>query len=234
MKLAIMQPYFFPYIGYFQLINAVDKFVIYGDGKFRKRGWINRNRILINGKAYLFSVPLSNASCNRPIRDTPLHELSFEAFKARFLRQLRHAYANAPQSKAVMDLVERVLCGGCRTICDLATASVKSMCQYVGIGTALAESTPNDGSGYAPAQDRIIDICRREGAAVYVNLPSGTEFYDKSVFADMDVELLFLKPKLIRYSQFHHEFVPWLSIIDVLMFNPVEVVRAMLDDYELS
>lgn len=229
-----MQPYFFPYIGYFQLISAVDKHVVYDDGKYIKRGWINSNRILLDGRSRTFSVPLVHASNHRMIKDTTIHSGSYEAFKVKFSAQMRQAYVKAPQFGPVNELVQQVLKSESESISRLALNSLKSVCRYLGIRTPFVDSSAVYEDNHLPAQSRLLDICAKEGANVYINPPGGVEFYRKDVFAKNGIELLFLKPKELSYKQYDNEFVPWLSIIDVLMFNPLEAVRAMLGEFELT
>lgn len=233
MKLGIMQPYFFPYIGYFQLIRAVDKFVIYDDGKFRKYGWINRNRILLDGRDYMFTIPLAHSSPNTLIKDTYIHQNLYKFFKTKFMKQLKQSYGKAPFFNAVYELVKQVLESEDTLISLLAFNSIKSVCQYINLNTPFVDSSTIYQNSHLPAQERIIDICKKEGADTYINLPGGMELYDKKVFAEYGVNLFFIKSKPIIYQQTGNEFVPWLSIIDVLMFNSVNEVREMLDNYEL-
>jgi hypothetical protein len=233
MRLAIMQPYFFPYIGYFQLIHAADKFVTYDDGKFRKYGWINRNRILVCGRDHLFTVPLVHPSYHTMIKDINVHRKAYQVFKVKFSKQIRQAYAKAPLLGAVHELVQQVLDSESESMSRLAVNSLKSVCRYLDIETPFVDSSVVYENNHLAAQSRVLDICGKEGANVYINPLGGTEFYQKDVFAGSGIELLFLKPKPISYRQYDNEFLPWLSIIDVLMFNPVEAVRAMLGEYEL-
>lgn len=234
MKLAIMQPYFFPYIGYFQLIGLVDKFVAYDDVSYIRQGWINRNRILLNGKDHVVSVPLVDASSYRMIKDTLIHKDKYGAFKEKFSKTLLQSYGKAPFNGVVRELVQRVLDSEGVSIGRLAINSLKAVCGYLGLQSAIVDTSAVYQNDHLHAQDRVLDICRKEGASVYVNPPGGAALYQKNVFAENGIELMFLKPKPISYRQYDNEFVPWLSIIDVLMFNPVEKVRAMLSEIELQ
>lgn len=234
MKLAIMQPYLFPYIGYFQLINAVDKFVVCDDVSFIKQGWINRNRILFRGRDHMFSVPLVDVSSHRKIKDTIIHQEQSVVFKENLPKTLLQAYARAPFKGVVLELVQRALDSEGVSISRLAVNSLKSVCSYLGLQTSFVDTSAVYQNDHLHGQDRVLDICRKEGASVYVNASGGTKLYQKDVFADRGIELLFLRPKPISYRQYDNEFVPWLSIIDVLMFNSVEEVRLMLHEYDLQ
>lgn len=234
MRIAIMQPYVFPYIGYFQLINAVDAFVFYDDVNFIKKGYINRNSILVNGKSNQFVIPCKAVSQNKLIKDVVLAIDDSE--KEKLIKTLHLAYKRAPFFNVVMPLIEEVINNEDHiTISDLAVHSVKQVSSYLGIQKkwVLSSLDHEDSTGQEKGI-RLINITKKEGAAVYVNPIGGKQIYDKEVFKSHQVELKFLKPKPIAYQQFKHEFVPWLSIIDVLMFNSIEEVKLLLNQYEWS
>jgi hypothetical protein len=226
-----MQPYLFPYIGYFQLMKAVEKFVVYDDVSFINRGWINRNNLLINGKASLFTVPLTGASQNRLIKDIPLAEDA--KWPEKLMKTIEVNYRRAPFFGPVQQLLTGILAQRGVYINELIVASLKAINAYLGIGTTLVESSVVYGNDHLKAQDRILDICRQEGCTTYVNPIGGTALYDKDRFGAAGIALKFIKSKPIAYRQFSGPFVPWLSIIDVLMFNPAEEVNHLLNEYEL-
>ncbi len=236
MKLAINQPYFFPYIGYFQLIDSVNKFVVGDDVSFIRHGWINRNRVLLDGRIHQFSVPLVEASSHRMIKDTFIHREKYGVFKVKFSKTIRHAYSKAPYFRVVDGLVQHVLNSECESIGRLAVNSLKSVCSYLGIDTQFVPSSAVYKNAHLQVQSRVLDICRREGADTYINLPGGIELYQERAFAASGIDLLFIRPNPKRYGQAPGDsrFVPWLSIIDVLMFNSREAVRSMLDQTEFA
>ena len=231
MKLAIMQPYLFPYIGYFQLVKAADKFVVYDDVNFINRGWINRNNLLINGRASLFTVPLTGASQNRLIKDIPLAEEG--KWQEKFMKTIEVHYRRAPFFGPVQQLLTGILAQRGVYISELIVTSLKAINAYLEIGTTLVESSVGYGNDHLKAQDRILDICRQEGCTTYVNPIGGTALYDKDCFGAAGIALKFIKSKPVTYKQFARPFVPWLSIIDVLMFNSAEEVNHLLNEYEL-
>jgi hypothetical protein len=232
MRLAIMQPYLFPYIGYFQLVNAVDKFVAYDDVTFIKQGWINRNNILLNGKAFMFTVPLVSASSNTLIYDTRISEKS--DWRSKFLKTVVQAYKKAPLFEPTYALLESIINQQTEYISALATHSLKKISTYLGIPTEIQDSSREYGNNEFAAQDRIIDICKREKADHYVNPSGGKELYDTQVFREHGIQLNFINTPKMQYTQFSGEFVPWLSIIDVLMFNNPEAAKELVDSYELA
>jgi len=234
MIVGIMQPYFFPYIGYFQLIAAVNKFVIYDDVNFIKGGWINRNNILINKKSNLFTVPLAKASSNTLINDTKINLKFYNIWKVKFLRSLEHSYKKAPYFTEVYNLIENVLeINENDLISKLAVNSIKNVIDYLQLDTEICETSENYNNKIKSGQERVLDICRIEQASQYINPIGGIELYSKNTFKENGIVLNFVKSKPIVYTQFDNDFSPWLSIIDVLMFNSVGEVNKMINQYEL-
>lgn len=233
MKIAVMQPYIFPYIGYFQMIKAVDKFVFYDDVNFIKKGWIHRNRILINGKDFLFSVPQEKISRNTLIKESQLSKEQYQNWKNKFLQTLELSYKKSPHYELVSKLIANILDKDFNTISELAIESVILASKYLGLNTEfLISSERYENQGMERAA-RLIDICKQENAGEYINAIGGMELYSKKEFEEQGIKLNFIKSQPIEYKQFKNEFVPWLSIIDVLMFNSVEEINKMLDKYEL-
>ncbi|MBL0049437.1 MAG: WbqC family protein [Bacteroidetes bacterium] len=230
-KLAVMQPYLFPYIGYFQLIGAVDKFVVYDDVNFIKKGWINRNNILINNQANLFSIPLKEASQNKLINEIYISE--DEKWRSTFLKTIAQAYKKAPYFEPVYALIEEIITAEVSKISDLIVASLSRLNTYMGITTILVESAVIYEAAHLKGQERILEICKKEKAAQYINPIGGQELYSKDLFKENGIALNFIKTQPIQYAQFGKEFIPWLSIIDVLMFNNKEQIKVMLNQYEL-
>lgn len=233
MRIAVMQPYIFPYIGYFQMVKAVDKFVFYDDVNFIKRGWINRNKILINGKDNIFSIPLVKASQNISINQTYIKSETFKSWREKFLQTLTFNYKKAPHFKEVNTIINQVLHTECDTISELAIESVISVSKYLELETEFIIASKRFNNKSLERQDRLIDISIKENAAQYINALGGQELYTKESFQEKGIILNFIKTSPITYKQFNDEFVPWLSIIDVLMFNSVDQVNEMLDKYEL-
>lgn len=234
MKAAVMQPYLFPYIGYWQLINAADIFVILDDVNFIKRGYINRNSILINGKPFLFSIPVKDVSQNRLIKDT---RLCFdEREKKKFLARVEAAYRKAPCFDSIFPLVRTIIEYDTEDLTDYIWNSIDLVNQYLKIATIVVKSSEIGKDNTLIGQDRIIEICRRIHADIYINPSGGRELYHACNFEEHGIELFFLDTKFgkISYRQFEDRFVENLSIIDVLMFNSVKNVRKFLEEYDLN
>jgi hypothetical protein len=232
MKLAIMQPYLFPYIGYFQLIQSVDKFVFYDDVAFIKQGWINRNNFLLNDKAFRFHVPVQHISSFETINKTEIHYKI--TWSDKLLKTIYLAYRKAPFFNDVYPVMENVLKTQLVYISEMARESVKSVCRYLELKTELVDSSIIYGNSELKSEDRIIDIVKLEKASAYINMVGGKELYSKEHFKTHGLDLFFLTPAPSPYKQFNNEFVPYLSIMDVLMFNSPEKVRSMLTEYSLS
>ena len=231
MKLAIMQPYFLPYIGYFQLIAAADRFVIYDNIKYTKKGWINRNRRLQNGADTMFSLPLKKASDSLDVVE---RELSPDFDRDALLNQFRGAYARAPYFAETFSLLERIVRYDEENLFRYVHHSVDQICAHLGVATEIVVSSTIDIDHGLKAQDKVIGFCRALSADVYVNPIGGVELYDRVAFEEQGIALQFLKPRSFEYDQLGDPFVPWLSIADVLMFNPLETLRERIaSGYEL-
>lgn len=229
MKLAVMQPYLFPYLGYFQLMRAVDRFVIYDDVTFIKQGWINGNRTLHRGSARRFSVPVEHGSSHVLISETRIHGERFLHWRRKFLHTLAQDYAGAPEVRPVTALVERVLGQDTLSVGELARRSLTGVTTYLGLDPVPANSSAVYQNRHLSGEERILDICDRERADTYVNLPGGRSLYHPGAFASRGVALRFLKPTLDPYPQGGPAFVPGLSIIDVLMRHDPATVRRMVE-----
>lgn len=231
MKLAIMQPYFFPYIGYFQYIAASDKFIFYDDVAFIMRGWINRNYIRLHHKKHLITVPLANASPNRTIREVEI--AAAQDWQGKMLTNLRQAYAKAPGYENVYPLIENLLKGEYSGIADLAKASIRTVCSYLDLEINFVDSSIVYNNNHLKREQRIIDIVKKENCPACIVPIGGKELYDKEFFKNLGIDLFYIKPVLEEYSQQAREFLPSLSIIDVLMFNDKNTSRDMIHKNEL-
>lgn len=216
MKAAIMQPYFFPYIGYFQLINAVDVFVVYDNIQYTKKGWINRNRFLRGGSDATFSIPLRKDSDFLDVRD---REIAPDFDRAKLLNQLKEAYRKAPHFASTFPLIEDVMTCDEPNLFAFIEQSIRKICSHLGIDTRIVISSTLDIDHGLQAQEKVLALCDAVDADAYINPIGGQELYSKPAFAARGIALEFLRSAPIEYPQFGHAFVPWLSIIDVMMFN---------------
>lgn len=228
MKIGIMQPYFLPYIGYWQLMGAVDRYVILDDVNYIKRGWINRNRILLNGKDHLFTLPLVKADAFRHINENTLDEIPSALRKTVDL-----AYRRAPHYAEVVPLVDELLGYGERNLAKFVGHSIRRVADYLGVRPEFCYASEIEHDPSLRAQDMILDIVKRLGGDVYYNAIGGQELYDRVRFAAEGVSLGFVKPTLRPYAQFGNEFIPGLSILDVMMFCDRRQLREQLGSFEI-
>ena len=229
MKLTIMQPYFFPYIGYFQLINAADKFVVYDNIQFTKKGWINRNRILANGKDEYISLPVKKDSDYLNVDQRKLAQ-SFKTERSKLLRRISESYRKAPQFSATFPLIESVINLEEENLFGFIYRSLQKVCEFLDIKTEFVVSSTLPVDHQLRSQEKILAICEALQATQYINLIGGMELYSKEIFQQHNIELKFLRSGMIEYAQFENEFVPGLSIIDVMMFNSKEQVKLYLQN----
>lgn len=231
MNVAIMQPYFFPYIGYFQLMHAVDTFVVYDDVHFMKKGWIHRNRILLEGEPHPIVLPIQKASQNRLICD---HEraLMDEAVEKQ-LTLLRQAYQKAPYFDIAFPVVEQVLRYPESNVGRYLMYGLERIARYFGLDTRFLLSSDLEPIEELRGQARIIERCRQLGATHYVNAINGMSLYDPDAFSEYGIRLSFLKTDPITYEQGEGPFHPNLSILDVMMYNDPVKVKELLSEYAL-
>ncbi len=218
-----MQPYLFPYVGYFQLAYAVDDFVFLDDATFIKGGYINRNSILLSGEPHRFALPVRDISSFRSIRE---HHYLGPA--SRFLDLLRHAYRKAPQFEAVYHLVEDVLGGGCTAVSEVNARSVRMTLDYLGVQRTFGFSSTIDPQPCLTGEDRVLALCAHRRATVYINASGGRQLYDAGRFRAHGILLGFIEPRFSEYRQHASRFVAGLSVIDALMWNRPADVAAML------
>lgn len=230
LKLAIMQPYFLPYIGYFQLLSSVDVFVIYDNIKYTKKGWINRNRFLLNGNSMDFSIPLKKDSDFLDVSD---RQVSDGFLSGNLLNRFREAYRGAPYAKEVLPIIEEILCLPERNLFEFIRHSVERISCILGIQTRIIVSSQLEVNHDLKSQEKVLAICQHLGADTYINTIGGRELYSRETFLSHGIDLWFIQTRSIEYPQFGQPFVPWLSILDVMMFNSVKEIRDMLGRYEL-
>lgn len=227
MKLGVMQPYFFPYIGYFQLIRAVDVFVVYDDVNYIKKGWINRNNILSNGEGQLITLPLQGASQNKLINHIEI------GGQHRILQSLRCNYGKAPYFDAIYAVIEDILMQTEKNLAHFLDYQLRQICGYLELKPHWHISSKLAKDNELRGQEKILAICEELGATHYINMLGGKTLYDKKLFAERGLDLTFIQPNAVSYCQFGNEFVPNLSIIDVLMFNDREQCARLLESYQL-
>lgn len=234
MTLAVMQPYLFPYLGYFQLIHAVDRFVVYDDVNYMKQGWVNRNRILVNGEPHMFTLPLRGASSFAKIHELEIDARQFGPWCDKFLRTLGQAYAKAPHVRRVQELVGSLLEGPHDRLEEVLLASLRGVMHHLQMHTEVVPSSRKYGNAHLHGQDRVLDICQREGADRYVNAIGGQALYMRDAFAERGVQLQFLRCRMSPYPHGKHSFVPGLSVLDAMMYLEDAPLRELLNDHDIE
>lgn len=231
--LAIMQPYVFPYIGYFNLLNSCDVFVLYDDVKFKKRGCINRNRLFKSNRDFMFSVLLASQSQNLAINEVKLAK--FERFKRKFLRTIEQIYSKANYFEFGFEYVSEVLNKEFTTIAELASCSVEVAKEWLGLQCEIVSSSKKFAATKVfERTQRIISIAKIMGCTRYVNSVNGSFLYDKNEFLMKGIDLKFIKPTLLPYRKISDmSFHAGLSIIDLMMNLSVEEIEEHLNSYEL-
>lgn len=221
--IAAMQPYLFPYVGYYQMAALVEEFVFLDDANFIVRGFINRNHLLLNGRAHRFTVPVADASQNRSIKDHWYPDRGEQ-----LLKLLRVAYRTAPHLRTALPLIESVFEEGGGNVALTNALSVQRVLEYAGLERRWLSSSNLLAQGQFKGRSWIIEICRRLQASRYLNLPGGRALYEPAVFDAEGIALQFVEPLFPAYDQ-ACPFVQGLSMIDALMWCAPAAVRTMLE-----
>ena len=223
-----MQTYFLPYIGYWQLINLVDQFVIYDDVDFIKGGYINRNSLLVNKSNFLFTLSLKKSSTNKKINEIFLGDINFK-----ILKTIKQSYKKAPFFNDVFPLIEDIFCYEEKNLALFISYSLKKISKYLNIDTDFIFSSSLNYNKESSAENKVINICKILNSNNYVNSYGGLFLYNKDNFIKQNIVLSFLKTNKYSYRQFKNPFVSNLSIIDIIMFNDIIDTTKLLNNYKL-
>ena len=224
---AVMQPYLFPYIGYYQLVNASDVFIVYDDVTFIKQSFINRNSILTNGEPKRFSLPVPGASSNALIKNLDY------APAVKLLKTVQQNYSKAPYYQDVIGIISSILTKKSRSVARLNELSIRKVFDYLGLKKQIVFASDLDYDRTADRADRLITLTKMHGCMHYINSPGVKELYDKKYFDKQGIKLSFIQSEIKPYTQASKEFVPYLSIIDILMNCSKEEIYKMLSNYKL-
>jgi len=224
MILAVMQPYLFPYIGYYQLAYHSDKFIFYDDVNYIKNGYINRNSILTKNGRQLFTIPVNKASSF-----TKINELEFNDNVKKVLTSLYQAYSKAPYFSQIYPIVEEILNSANRNVANIASNSIIEVFKYLNVDLSYAFSSSLEYDRSQSAKDKLYQLCNIYNADHYTNTIGGQALYDKSEFLEQNIKLQFIKSQSFNYKQFNsNEFEANLSMIDVLMnISPEEIITLL-------
>lgn len=230
MKLAIMQPYFMPYIGYWQLLSAVDVFIVYDNIQFTKKGWINRNRFLQNGTDSVFTIPVRQDSVDL---DIVRRSVAADFDRDKLLNRLEDSYRKAPCYQTVFPLLDCIVRAEHTNLFEYIHNSIRLTAEFLEIKTPIVISSAVAIDHSLRGQTKVLALCKAMGTETYINPIGGESLYSKATFQQHGVELKFLQTRPIVYPQYNGSFVENLSIIDVMMFNSKDVVRGLLSRYDL-
>lgn len=230
-KIGIMQPYFLPYIGYWQLMNLVDQYVVYDDVNYIMRGWVNRNRILLNGEPRYITLPLQHASQNKLICD--INICRDKGYVEKSLRMIELAYKRAPYFEVIFPMIIKIYRSSEENIVAYIQNSFNVICEYLNIETEFVYSSVLKNDNSLRGQEKILAICDKLHATEYYNAIGGQKLYSHNEFDKRGIKLQFLKAKVIEYHQFGNTFQKNLSILDIMMFNSKDKVRGFLNEYNL-
>lgn len=230
-RVVIMQPYFFPYLGYFHLLDSCDIFVFLDNVNYINRGWVNRNQFIFSGSPNMFTIPLNGASQNKLINEI---EIADGRWTKLFLKSLEMSYKKTKCYSELIDSLKEVLGDGTGRISDLNMRTTIWCAAQLGMVKEFKVSSVDFSEVQGVGQDRIIRICQLEGASGYNNAIGGLELYNKQVFSDFGIQLSFVKSALNNYQQIGSEFFPGMSILDVLMNNDLQERQVLLKQYTFS
>ena len=228
---ALMQPYFFPYIGYFSLMAAVDVFIAYDNVQYTRPGWINRNRILRDGAPEWWTAVVADAPHTLDINQRHYRDWSVQ--RRKLLDLLAQRYRRAPERDSGFALIEEALSSDEDNVARCNTQVLTVLARALGLGCRIAYASGIAGAVGARGVDRVLGFCAATGATTYVNSPGGMALYRDADFRAQGIALRFVKPEPDDYPQAGQPFVPWLSIVDALMFLPVDQVARRVRQFRL-
>ena len=231
MTLGIFQPYFLPYLGYWQLLAMVDRFVVYDNIEYTKKGWINRNRFLRDGQPAYFTVPIKKGS---DFLTVAARQVADDFDREQLLRTLAASYRRAPQFATVFPVIERIVQAPFDNLFEYLHFSLGEMARFLEISTPVVVSSTIAIDHTLKAEQKVLALCKALGADRYVNPIGGQALYSPAAFAAESIRLEFLHSRPLEYPQFGGPFVPNLSIVDVLMFNPMSTVRGLLTEADAT
>lgn len=228
-KIAIMQPYFFPYIGYFQLMNQVEEFIIYDNIEYTKKGWINRNRILVNGKDEYLSIPLKKDSDYLNVDNRFLAD-NWPIVRNKILNKILSSYSKAPFFNEVYPIIKKCILFEDKNLFNFIFNSILEIRKYLDITSIILKSSNIPIDHNLKSEKKVVSICKEREADIYINPIGGKSIYDFDKFKKEDIELKFIKTENVFYKQYENDFVPFLSIIDVMMFNSRDEIKRYLNE----
>lgn len=240
MTLGLMQPYLFPYLGYFQLMRHVDTYVFYENVQYMRQGWVNRNRLYTNIKkneTHYFTFAVVKDDYKKEINERYYSNLKADCEKLR--RILYQSYKNASNFEEAYTVIDQALQFENNNVAYFNMNANYLIARYMGIDTQITCMERIKDKGFwdnyyrLDYESKVIYICRFFQGQRYVNAIGGASLYHKKAFLHNNIELKFIKMDDIVYPQFEGEFTPNLSIIDVIMHNKIDSIKLLLDRYQI-
>lgn len=229
MKLAVMQPYLFPYIGYYQLAYCSDLFIFYDDVNYIKKGYINRNNIATKNGVFLFSLPIKHASQNKLI-----NELYFTEETKKILLTIEMSYSKSKYFHDIYPLIESIFNNKKRNVSNITSLSIIKVFEYLSLDFNYNFSSSIDYDRKNSAQEKIYDLCKINNSKQYINAVGGIDLYDKEEFQKRNIELGFIKPSITNYPQINSStFIGNLSMIDILMNCSKDEIINQLNNFKI-
>jgi hypothetical protein len=227
-----MQPYFIPYIGYFQLIDSVDHFVIADNYQFTKQSWLNRNRLLFDGSPTYYSIALKKSSDFVNISEKLISD-DFDP--DHLIRKFSNSYAKRPYYHQANKILLKVFSHNATSLLELNTLAIHYICDYLEIQTEIHLISQLNVDVNANRNEKIYSTCALLGAKEYVNAPGGRDIYTRDTFEARNLILKFLRPNLVEYDQGCSNFIDQLSIIDLIAnLDKGEIISRHLRSYTLE
>jgi len=226
-----MQPYFFPYIGYYQLMHAVEKFVVLDDVDYIKGGWINRNIIPIGGKPHWLTLPLVSPSPNRQINQTNIADDN--GWRKKMLRTIHENYSKKIDATDLLNLIDEIIAKAEGNLAEYITKTIKEISSLFRIGTEILKASQDFPKKNIGGEERVINICQKLNAEIYINLPGVKSIYNRNKFVDSGIQLVFLDPDIEKINLISGTNSIYVSIIDLMMRNNLDSIRESLDKYNL-
>ena len=235
MKISVMQPYFFPYLGYFSLIQDSDVFVVLDNVQYVRRGWMNRNRVIGKNQSpvyfHLSTIKAPQKTMTRQIKIDHNRE-----WKKTLLDKLDYYEKSAPYFEETKAMVERLISFETDSLCDMNIHILEELCKFLGITTkfVLASDLEIDESKIIETDDWGLEITKTFGASDYINLWGGRHIYSVNKYNNSNITLKFIENELVYYNQHNEMFIKSLSIIDVLMYNDRAETMDLINKYSVS
>lgn len=224
--IGLMQPFFLPYIGYFQLMNAVDFFIVLDNVEYSKKSYVKRNILNLNGKDKLFSIPIKKSKDNSKINELILSE-KFRDFKIKFYNQFKTNYYYADYYDEAIELLNEIFSTDEIRLSNFLVNQLKVIAKKFEMNTTIATSSDYLKDNYDTKEERIFDICKKLESKIYINAIGGRKLYSKEFFSLQGIDLKFIQKNIVNKN------IGYYSILNDVAIYGIKTLRKKLYDYEL-